>query len=70
MRKVDYYFMISWLLFVVDIAIIPVGGFADSNQYHQYYISSFVITAVNTLISLLVLHAVDVRERRKREQKY
>lgn len=66
MRRVDYYLLVSVILFVVDIAITPVGGFHESNPYHKYYISGFLITAVNTLISLLVVYLINTQERAKK----
>lgn len=55
MRKIEIYFMIAIFLWVIVMAITPVGGWSNSNLYHEWYIWSFCITGGNCLIAVIVM---------------
>lgn len=44
--------IVSW---VITMAITPVGGWCNSNMYHEYYKMAFVITSAFTMLSIAVL---------------
>lgn len=55
MTKSELYLWISAVLFVVGMAIIPVGGFTESNVYHDYYFYGFLSLEINMIVSIVVL---------------
>ena len=54
-RYSERYLIVSVILFLVSMAIIPVGGFADSNAHHEDYINLFLACEVNLVCSLIFL---------------
>lgn len=51
MRNIEYYFMVSIILWVIVMCITPVGGWTESNPYHDWYFWGFIVTAVNAAIA-------------------
>lgn len=48
-------FATSIMSWVITIAVTPVGGWCNSNVYHEYYKMAFVITSAATLLSIALL---------------
>ena len=51
-KKAHRFLMISVILFIITLAITPVGGWCESNTWREYYMTAFCITGVMTLVSI------------------
>jgi hypothetical protein len=58
-RIAHWFFMICMILFIITLAITPVGGWCDSNPYHSYYMTAFVVTSAWTLVSILICFRIE-----------
>lgn len=45
----------SYILWLLAIAITPVGGWCESNPYHEHYKFAFVATTCMVFVSMVVL---------------
>lgn len=54
-RYSERYLIISVILFLISMAIIPVGGFASSNPHAKDYINLFLACEINLVCSLIFL---------------
>ncbi len=60
-KFVNTLFLVSISSWFITLAITPVGGWALSNPYREYYMNTFCITGVLTLLSLGLLAYVNNR---------
>jgi MFS-type transporter involved in bile tolerance (Atg22 family) len=52
-------FIVSMISWVLTMAITPVGGWAESNPFREYYMNTFCITGALTFITLIVWYKIE-----------
>ena len=55
MRKFEIIFVLSFVLFILVLAITPVGGWCESNPHHEDYKFMFGASGLFLLASTLLL---------------
>jgi hypothetical protein len=59
LRLAHLAFMVSFVLWIIVLAVTPVGGWHESNPWREYYMTAFSITSVLTLLTLCVWYRYD-----------
>ena len=49
-------FMVSIVLWLIVMIITPVGGWCESNEYHNYYMYGFTITGIMSVIGIYLIY--------------
>ncbi len=61
-RIAHYCFLVAISAWIITMLITPVGGWADSNPYHEYYKTAFCVTGIIALITLYISYKMENRD--------